>query len=99
MAFHNYRGSVRGIVEGFEDDYFFGRNPTSPIIANYRNLHKQDTDFLEGTLRLFIQVGLPPTITNHWKVSVRRLRKKLQNQGFGVRECIQGKPFQKKAII
>jgi len=50
MAFHNYRGSVGGTVEGYEDKYFFGRNPTSPIIANYRNLHKQDTDFLGGYL-------------------------------------------------
>jgi choline dehydrogenase-like flavoprotein len=50
MAFHNYRGSVGGIVEGYEDKYYFGRNPTSPIIANYRNLHRQDTDFLGGYL-------------------------------------------------
>jgi choline dehydrogenase-like flavoprotein len=50
MAFHNYRGSVHGVVEGYEDKYFYGRNPTSPIIANYRNLHKQDTDFLGGYL-------------------------------------------------
>ena len=50
MCFHNYRGSVRGIMEGFEDSYFYGRNPTNPIIANYRNLHKQDTDFIGGYL-------------------------------------------------
>lgn len=50
MAFHNYRGSVYGTVEGYEDKYFYGRNPTNPIIANYRNLHKQDTDFLGGYL-------------------------------------------------
>ncbi|MBE7176787.1 MAG: GMC family oxidoreductase [Mucilaginibacter polytrichastri] len=48
IAFHNYRGSVHGRMEGFEDKYYFGRNPTEPIIANYRNLHKQDTDFVGG---------------------------------------------------
>ena len=50
IAFQNYRGSVYGTYSGFKDDYFYGRNPTNPIIANYRNLHKQDTDFLGGYL-------------------------------------------------
>jgi len=50
IAFHNYRGSVRGTYNGFKDNYIYGRNPTNPIIANYRNLHKQDTDFLGGYL-------------------------------------------------
>src|SRR5262249_7031872 len=48
MAFHNYRASANGIYPGFEDQYVFGRNPTSPIMANYRNLHKRDTDYLGG---------------------------------------------------
>jgi choline dehydrogenase-like flavoprotein len=50
MAFQNYRGSVHGRVEGFEDKYYYGRNPTNPIIANYRNLHKKDTDYIGGFL-------------------------------------------------
>lgn len=50
MSFHNYRGSVTGIFKGYGDKYYYGRNPTNPIIANYRNLHKQDTDFLGGYL-------------------------------------------------
>ncbi|QNF35597.1 GMC family oxidoreductase [Adhaeribacter swui] len=48
VAFHNYRASVNGDLAGFEDFYYFGRNPTEPIIANYRNLHQQDTDYLGG---------------------------------------------------
>ncbi|HXD76932.1 MAG TPA: GMC family oxidoreductase [Puia sp.] len=50
VAFQNYRGSVHGRVEGFLDKYYYGRNPTNPIIANYRNLHKQDTDYIGGFL-------------------------------------------------
>jgi choline dehydrogenase-like flavoprotein len=48
VAFHNYRAGVGAALEGFEDRYYYGRNPTEPIIANYRNLHKQDTDYLGG---------------------------------------------------
>ncbi len=50
MAFHNYRANVSGEYPGFEDRYIYGRNPTNPIIANYRNLHKKDTDYLGGFL-------------------------------------------------
>lgn len=50
IAFQNYRASVTGDYPGFEDHYFYGRNPSNPIIANYRNLHKKDTDYLGGYL-------------------------------------------------
>ncbi len=48
VAFHNYRASLHAEMPGFTDQYYFGRNPTDAIIANYRNLHKQDTDYLGG---------------------------------------------------
>jgi len=48
IAFHNYRASVSAEMEGMEDKYYYGRNPTEPIIANYRNLHRQDTDYIGG---------------------------------------------------
>jgi choline dehydrogenase-like flavoprotein len=48
VAHHNYRASVNGQLDGLEDKYFYGRNPTEPILANYRNLHKQDTDYVGG---------------------------------------------------
>ncbi len=48
VCFHNYRGWMNGSIDGFEDGYTYGRNPTDAIIANYRNLKKQDTDFVGG---------------------------------------------------
>ena len=48
VCFHNYRGWMSGSIDGFEDKYVYGRNPTDTIIANYRNLHKIDTDFVGG---------------------------------------------------
>jgi choline dehydrogenase-like flavoprotein len=48
IGFHNYRGSVNASMPGFENQYYFGRNPTEPILANYRNLGKQDTDYFGG---------------------------------------------------
>ncbi|MEQ9102668.1 MAG: GMC family oxidoreductase [Imperialibacter sp.] len=48
VAFHNYRAWVAGDVDGFEDKYYYGRNPTDPIIANFRNLGERDADFVGG---------------------------------------------------
>lgn len=50
IAFHNYRGLVSATYEGFEDKYYYGRKPAIPLIANYRNIHKQDTDYIGGFL-------------------------------------------------
>ena len=48
VAHHNYRASVNGQLDGMEDRYFYGRNPTEPILANYRNLYKHDMDYVGG---------------------------------------------------
>ena len=48
VAFHNYRASANGTMPGFEDEYFYGRNPTECILANFRNLGRQDMDFVGG---------------------------------------------------
>ncbi|HPW62180.1 MAG TPA: GMC family oxidoreductase [Cyclobacteriaceae bacterium] len=50
VIFHNYRGSLSASYDGPEDQYYFGRSPSKPIMANYRNLHKQDTDYMGGFL-------------------------------------------------
>ncbi|HZY81914.1 MAG TPA: GMC family oxidoreductase [Cyclobacteriaceae bacterium] len=48
VAFHNYRAGLGAEMPGFEDMYYKGRNPTEPIIANYRNLYKHDMDYVGG---------------------------------------------------
>jgi choline dehydrogenase-like flavoprotein len=53
IAFHNYRGTVSADMEGFEDSYYYGRRPTQPMMANFRNVHKQETDFLRGYMTFF----------------------------------------------
>lgn len=48
VAFHNYRGSVNGTIDGFEDHYIYGRNPTDAILVNFRNLQQQEKNFVGG---------------------------------------------------
>lgn len=48
ICHHNYRAYLNGRIDGYRDRYFYGRNPTETIIANYRNLDRKDTDFVGG---------------------------------------------------
>lgn len=48
LAFHNYRGSIAADIDGFMDSYYYGRRPASTLIPNFRNVYKQETDFLRG---------------------------------------------------
>jgi len=48
IAFHNYRGNLYSVFEGHEDKYYYGRRPTAVMMPNFRNVHKQETDFLRG---------------------------------------------------
>jgi len=53
ICFHNYRGSVNAAFDGPLDKYYFGRRPTQPMMPNFRNVHKQEMDFLRGYMVFF----------------------------------------------
>lgn len=48
ICFHIYRGNAGAKMEGFEDKYYYGRNPTEPILANFRNLGRKEKEFVGG---------------------------------------------------
>ncbi|GAB3165664.1 FAD-dependent oxidoreductase [Telluribacter humicola] len=48
MAFHSYRGRVLAEYEGQLDTTNDGRRPNSSYIPRFRNVYKQETDFLRG---------------------------------------------------
>ncbi len=48
VAFHNYRANISAEYEGFLDTTTEGRRPNSSYIPRFRNVFKQETDFLRG---------------------------------------------------
>ena len=48
IAFHNYRGKVTASYDGPDDKYYYGRRPTQVMMPNFRNVYKQEMDFLRG---------------------------------------------------
>jgi choline dehydrogenase-like flavoprotein len=53
IAFQNYRGSLSAQMEGYEDSYYYGRRPTAVMMPNFRNVYKQETDFLRGYMTFY----------------------------------------------
>ena len=48
IAFHNYRGNITADVEGFQDQYYYGRRPTQAIMPSFRNVYGQDNVDFQG---------------------------------------------------
>ena len=48
VAFHNYRARISAEYDGFADSKTEGGRPTSAYIPRFRNVFKQETDFLRG---------------------------------------------------
>ncbi|WEK35642.1 MAG: GMC family oxidoreductase [Candidatus Pseudobacter hemicellulosilyticus] len=53
VAFQNYRGQVTATMEGMQDSYYYGRRPTAVMMPNFRNVRKQEKDFLRGYMTFF----------------------------------------------
>lgn len=53
IAFHNYRGHLTASLEGMEDRYYSGKRPCAVMMPNFRNVHRQETDFQRGYMVFF----------------------------------------------
>lgn len=53
IAFHNYRGSLTATIDGYLDTYYYGRRPAAVMMPNFRNVYKQETDFLRGYMTFY----------------------------------------------
>jgi choline dehydrogenase-like flavoprotein len=48
IGFHNYRGRISAEYDGFHEFTTDGRRPNAAYMPRFRNVAKQDTDFLRG---------------------------------------------------
>ncbi len=53
MAFHSYRGRISASYDDFAAFMTDGRRPNSSYIPRFRNVYKQETDFLRGYAATF----------------------------------------------
>lgn len=48
IAFHNYRGKISARCDDFGDNKEIGRKPSGGYLPRFRNVYRQETDFLRG---------------------------------------------------
>ena len=64
FAFHNYRARISATYGGLKDSTTEGGRPTSAYIPRFRNVYKQETDFLRGYAATFNANRFPSVDTN-----------------------------------
>ena len=89
MAFHNYRGNITAEFDGFLDKTTEGKRPNASYMPRFRNVTKQETNFLRGYATAFStsrnainnQTGIGETLKNnllnltlgHWNVNAQMM--------------------------
>ena len=53
IAFHNYRGTLFATMDGYLDSYYYGRRPTAIMMPNFRNVYRQEMDFMRGYMTFY----------------------------------------------
>ena len=61
VAFHNYRARISAKYEGMQDYKTEGGRPSCAYIPRFRNVRKQETDFLRGYATTFNADRYPGT--------------------------------------
>ena len=72
MAFHNYRGRMEASYEGLKDSVTSGRRPSSSLMPRFRNVYKQETDFLRGYSALINSNRVKRTSQNGFGQSLKQ---------------------------
>jgi choline dehydrogenase-like flavoprotein len=97
IAFHNYRGSITATIDGFEDDYYFGRRPTAVMMPSYRNVYKEDMDFKRGYMVFFTATRQGWNRRESRTLLGEELKDKLSVPGqWGIYMMMQGETIPKK---
>ena len=61
IAFHNYRATINAEYEGFPNYTTDGAKPTTHYVPRFRNVYRQETDFLRGYAAGFQAIPLRET--------------------------------------
>ncbi len=76
ISWHNYRGKAYARYKGLKDKKTAGKTPSNAYIPRFRNVYKQETDFLRG-----YAIGISGGKGTHYNKNVigDQLRENIQN--------------------
>lgn len=96
IGFHNYRGRITGEFDGFHEFTTDGRRPNGAYIPRFRNVFKQETDFLRGYAASFSasKMGNPTTGIGE---SLKESLLKTENGGWNMGAQMMGETIPKES--
>ena len=97
VAFHNYRGTMTANIDGHLDQYYYGRKPTGAMMPNFRNVHKQEMDFLRGYMVHFSAGRTTGDGSNEAAIGGAYKDAMSEPGGWGVFMMMQGETIPKEA--
>ncbi len=97
VAFHNYRGSITATIDGFEDEYYFGRRPCAVMMPSYRNVHQQEMDFKRGYMVFYSAARQGWNRGDNRELLGAELKESVQSPGgWSIYMMMQGETIPKK---
>jgi len=95
IGFHNYRGRVSAQFEGFYDTTTEGRRPNGSYVPRFRNVAKQETDFLRGYAASLHSSKLGNTTENMWGQDLKQQLAKPPAGGWNISAGMMGEVLPK----
>ena len=95
IGFHNYRGRVSAEFEGYYDTTTEGRRPNGSYVPRFRNVVKQETDFLRGYAAAISSSKLGNSTENSWGEDLKQQLAQPAKGGWSINAGMMGEVLPK----
>ncbi len=95
IAFHNFRGKISARYNGLLDYTTEGRRPGSAYMPRFRNVYKQETDFLRGYAVSLAGRGVND-IAAHWGETLKNELARKDYDGWSINAGLMGETIPKE---
>ncbi|WP_428656849.1 GMC oxidoreductase [Runella sp.] len=97
IGFHNYRGRVSAEYDGFHDTTTEGKRPNGAYLPRFRNVFKQETDFLRGYAASVGSSKIGNSNDDFWGESLKEHLEKPSENGWNMGANMMGEVLTKES--
>lgn len=97
IGFHNYRGRVSAEFDGYHDSTYEGKRPNGAYLPRFRNVTKQETDFLRGYAASISASKLGNSTENSWGEDLKNTLATPSTSGWSIGANMMGEVLTKES--
>ncbi|MCA0230321.1 MAG: GMC family oxidoreductase [Bacteroidetes bacterium] len=97
IGFHNYRGRVSAEFDGYHDSTYEGKRPNGAYLPRFRNVTKQETDFLRGYAASISASKLGNPTENSWGEELKTTLATPSTSGWSIGANMMGEVLTKES--